>query len=305
METNALPLVSVGIPTYNGGHRIFKPLESIWKQNYPNIEILISDNCSTDTTQNVIEELQKNHPEIKYFRQAVNIGQMPNYSFLLKNASGKYFIWVADDDALEPEVIPQYVAFMERYALFSLVSGNIRYWKDDAPDVLESGFTFEQNSAGSRVFEFYSKVIYGGLLHGMMRTELTRDVAIRHVVGNDYHFVANLAYLGKIKNLDFVGYHKNFGGISKNFKQYAKHMREHWLVGYFPHIKIASDAYAEVMHRSPVFSGMSPQSKLALAISSFFGVLFCYYGRIVVGMRVQNYVIYPLNGLFRKPLSKV
>jgi hypothetical protein len=64
-------------------------------------------------------------------------------------------------------------------------------------------------------------------MHGLIRRELTRNVTINYVIGNDYHFVANLVYLGKVKNFEFTGYNKNFGGVSRSFQQYAKHMGNH------------------------------------------------------------------------------
>ena len=218
-------------------NKLYRPLESIWAQNYPNLEVVISDNCSTDDTKNIVENICKVHPQIRYIRQEKNIGQMPNYYFLFQAAKGKYFMWLADDDFLEPGFLIRAVDFLEKHDDYSLGAGRIQYWYDTIPDLLEQGFTFEQNSPGMRVASFYSKVIYCGIMHGLIRRELAKDVTINYVIGNDYHFVANLAYLGKVKNFEFTGYNKNFGGLSRNFKQYAKHMGEAWIVGYFPKLK--------------------------------------------------------------------
>ena len=300
MENSPLPLVTIGIPTFNGNKKLFRPLESIWAQNYPNLEVIISDNCSTDNTQQIVEEICKTHPEIRYIRQPKNIGQMPNYYFLMKAATGKYFMWVADDDTLEPGTLLKTVEFMEQHSDYSLASGRIQYWKDEIPAVLEHGFSFEQDSPGIRVARFYARVIYGGLLHGLMRSELTRDVTINYVIGNDYHFVANFVYMGKVKNFEYTSYHKNLGGVSRNFKQYAKHMGESWIVGHFPHLKIAKDAFGEVFRRSVVFSSMSYLPRLGLGVASFFAVLYCYYGRIFIGARLKNYVITPITSMLKK-----
>ncbi|HMG93977.1 MAG TPA: glycosyltransferase family A protein [Chryseolinea sp.] len=300
MESNPLPLVTIGIPTFNGSTRLPRPIQSIWTQNYPNLEIIISDNCSTDNTKEVVENIRKEHPEIRYIRQDRNISQIPNYYFLLRAAKGKYFIWLADDDFLEPGFLLKAVQFMEEHDNYSLASGRIQYWLGDRPDVVEHGFTFEQNSPGSRVAHFYSKVIYGGLLHGLIRRACTENVTFNYVIGMDYHFVANLVYLGKVKNFDFTGYNKHFGGVSKNFKQYAKFMGESWIVGYFPHLKIAKDAFTEVFSRSSIFSNRPFFSRLALAVTCSLGVLFCYYGRIFIGARVKNHVITPITWALKK-----
>jgi glycosyltransferase involved in cell wall biosynthesis len=300
MESRTLPLVTIGIPTYNGSKRLPRPIESIWTQNYPNLEIIISDNCSTDNTPKVVEDLGRQHPEIRLVQQEKNIGQIGNYIFLIQAARGKYFIWLADDDFLEPGFLLRAVQFMEEHDDYSLASGRIQYWQKTTPDLLEQGFTFEQDSPASRVIHFYSKVIYCGILHGLIRTELAAGIKINRVIGNDYHFVANLVYRGKVKNFEFTGYNKYFGGISKNFREYAKFMGESWIVGFFPHLKIAKDAFSEVWSRSPVFSSTSFFSRIALAMACYAAVLYCYYVRISIGARVRNHFITPITSAFKK-----
>jgi glycosyltransferase involved in cell wall biosynthesis len=125
-----LPLVSIGIPTYNGGDRIAKALDSIQQQGYSKIEILISDNASADNTEEVVRGYMARDSRIRYFRQEENLGVVPNFEFILQKASGKYFFWISDDDELIPGVLERYVEFLESHPSYSLVSGKINYWKD-------------------------------------------------------------------------------------------------------------------------------------------------------------------------------
>jgi glycosyltransferase involved in cell wall biosynthesis len=292
------PLISIGIPTYNRNRGIYRTLASIWAQKYPNLEIIISDNCSTDNTREVVQVIGLRHPEIKYYRQSANIGMINNFEFVLRHATGKYFMWVSDDDALETGVLLKYVAFLESNPYHSLVSGRIKYWLDDKQGLTEYGFNFEQKSSSLRVLAYYSKVVYGGMIHGLMRRDLTKNVSLRTIIGNDYHFIANLAYLGEIKHFEFIGYHKNFGGTSKNFRQYAQRIGDSDFAGKFPHLKMACDAFAEVMYRSQVYSAMPLPAKFTLAVSSFLGVILRYYGGIfpfVIGGRVKRFISNPLS----------
>jgi glycosyltransferase involved in cell wall biosynthesis len=296
------PLISIGVPTYNRGKGISRTLASICAQQYPNLEVLVSDNCSTDNSGEIIQEICKRHPEIRYHRQENNIGMIANFEYVLRNAKGKYFMWVADDDVLEKNVLLKYVQFLEKHPGYSLVSGAIKYWLGSTYTLSERGFTFEQKSSSLRVINFYYKVIYGGLIHGMMRRDLTDDIRLRKVIGNDYHFIANLAYLGEIKNFDFVGYNKNFGGTSRNFKDYAKHIGDTEFAGNFPHLKMACDAYAEVMHRSKIFAGLPFYQKFFLAVSSFTGILARFYGNIyplMVGGKIKRFILKPTYDLLK------
>jgi glycosyltransferase involved in cell wall biosynthesis len=288
------PLISIGIPTYNRSEGVLRTLTSIWAQHYPNLEIIVSDNCSPDATQTLLEEISKNHPQLKYYRQEVNIGMIPNFEFVLRKATGKYFMWVADDDELETGVLEKYAIFLDEHIEYSLVSGQIKYWLDSKHDLSERGFTFEQKSSSLRVIGYYTKVVYGGMIHGLMRRELTKKIDLRKAIGNDFHFIANLAYLGEIKHFEFVGYHKSFGGTSKNFKQYAKYIGDSDFAGNFPHVKMACDAFLEVMYRSQVYSNMPIHSKFTLAVSAFSGMMVRYYGGIfpfMLGGKVKRFIL--------------
>jgi len=287
------PLVSIGIPTFNGAPGITKALTSIWLQNYPNLEVIIADNCSSDTTREVVHTMTETHSEIQYYHHQTNIGMIPNFEFVLRKSSGKYFMWLADDDTIAEGALLKYVSFLEAHPEYSLVSGQIKYWLNSNLDISEHGFTFEQKSSSLRVIGYYAKVVYGGMMHGLMRRDLTRSIKLRKSIGNDFHFIANLAYLGEIKNFDFVGYHKNFGGTSKNFKQYAKQIGDSGFAGKFPHIKMAMDAFDEVMYKSQVYSQMPFHAKFTLAASSFSSIMLRYYAGIfpfMVGGKIRRFI---------------
>src|SRR5687768_16564451 len=75
------PFVSIGMPTYNSGGKIKEALFSICRQEYGNIEVIISDNCSTDNTEELCVEMSRNYFPVKYFRQVKNIGMVENFKF--------------------------------------------------------------------------------------------------------------------------------------------------------------------------------------------------------------------------------
>ena len=98
------PLVCIGIPTYNRANTTFPDtLASATAQTYENIEIVISDNCSTDGTQRLVEGL--GDPRIRYFRQDENIGANANFNACARAARGVYFVLLHDDDLLDPEFV--------------------------------------------------------------------------------------------------------------------------------------------------------------------------------------------------------
>lgn len=104
MTDNKLPLITIGIPTYNRADGfLIQSLESAINQTYPNIEIIISDNCSTDHTKEVVHGFSS--PRIRYFKQTENIGPVNNFNFCVQEARGQYFLMLHDDDLIDPDFV--------------------------------------------------------------------------------------------------------------------------------------------------------------------------------------------------------
>lgn len=101
----SIPLVSIGLPVYNGGDYISEAIDSLLSQDYSNFEILISDNASTDATEEICRSYVAKDPRVKYLRQSVNLGPAKNFLFVLHQAVGKYFMWAAHDDIWAPNWI--------------------------------------------------------------------------------------------------------------------------------------------------------------------------------------------------------
>lgn len=98
------PLVTIGIPTYNRASGYLRgAIESALAQSYTNIEVIVSDNCSTDHTRGVVQSFDD--PRLIYFRQEENIGQVNNTNFIVQKARGDYLLIYHDDDMIDPDFI--------------------------------------------------------------------------------------------------------------------------------------------------------------------------------------------------------
>ncbi len=105
MQKSTEPKVSIGIPVFNGAKTLAKTIEAAINQDYTNLEIIISDNCSTDGTQAIAEAFQSRDSRIKYIRQEKNYGMTNNFSKVFEYATGEFFMWAAHDDLHEPTFI--------------------------------------------------------------------------------------------------------------------------------------------------------------------------------------------------------
>ena len=104
MTNTPPPLVSIAVPTYNRANSFLKEsLASAINQTYQNIEIIVSDNCSTDNTELVVKSF--NDRRIRYFRQKENIGPINNANYCLDQAKGVYFTLLHDDNLIENDFI--------------------------------------------------------------------------------------------------------------------------------------------------------------------------------------------------------
>ncbi len=114
VNDNVQPLVSIGIPTFNRPVELRHILQCMLDQTYANIEIIILDNCSTlPEVGRIAQEFTQKYANIKYFRNAENLGVLRNAVELLKYANGEYFCWVSDDDWRAPEFLDILVAELE------------------------------------------------------------------------------------------------------------------------------------------------------------------------------------------------
>lgn len=112
-ESVMSPRVSVCLPTYNRAGYLAQCLAGILAQTFRDFEVIVSDNCSTDATAEVVGAF--NDPRIRYVRNARNIGVFPNMNQCLDLARGQYICILHDDDLYEPRFLEREVAMLDRY----------------------------------------------------------------------------------------------------------------------------------------------------------------------------------------------
>lgn len=90
-------LVSIAMATYNGEKYLREQLDSIYSQTYKNIEVVVCDDCSTDTTVKILEEYQQKHG-LKYYVNEKNLGYSKNFEKVASLCSGEYIAFSDQDD---------------------------------------------------------------------------------------------------------------------------------------------------------------------------------------------------------------
>jgi len=112
-RTPEMPLVSIGLPVHNAQRYLRQALDSLLGQDYPNLELIVSDNASDDATQSICTEYAKSDARLLYHRSDRNMGAVWNFTRVFDLSLGEYFMWAAFDDIRDPRYVSACVAKLE------------------------------------------------------------------------------------------------------------------------------------------------------------------------------------------------
>lgn len=155
MNTLKHPIVSIGLPVYNGEDFLKYALDSLLSQTFRDFELIISDNASTDNTPKICQEYVLRDKRIRYIRQNNNMGALWNFNFVLKQSNKEYFIWVSADDKLHPEFLEKNIDILEKNKNVVCSIGDVIY-----SDVVN--YEFKSNNETKKTFrQRYVKSTYG------------------------------------------------------------------------------------------------------------------------------------------------
>ncbi len=111
-----LPTVAICIPTYNQAQYLLESVGSACRQTYPNVEVWVADDASTDNTAEVMAQLCQQYPQLHYYRQPKNVGIAGNNTWLLSQPQTEYIVRLDSDDILLPNYVETLVPLMQKYS---------------------------------------------------------------------------------------------------------------------------------------------------------------------------------------------
>ena len=191
------PLVSLGVFLRNEHQFIRESLASLQAQDYSNLEIVISDNCSTDGTDEICRQMCDSDPRVSFERQEQNIGAAANSIYVLERASGKYFMWASGHDLWSPDLISTAVAALEERPDAALAYASSSWIDADGQPLDKESGWYDTRGMNPMVRLFMA---FWGNLHpvlGLIRTEYLKDIPKLHACsGSDQIILAELALRG-------------------------------------------------------------------------------------------------------------
>lgn len=113
MSDRTPPAVSIGLPVYNGENFLEDAIRSVRAQELDDLELIVSDNASSDRTAQICADHAAADRRIRYVRNETNLGAAPNYNRCFALARGRYFKWLAHDDRIAPGYLAATVAALD------------------------------------------------------------------------------------------------------------------------------------------------------------------------------------------------
>ena len=112
---SSIPRLSIGLPVYNGEKYLRESLDALLGQSYEDFELIISDNASTDGTEDICRGYEAQDPRIRYVRQPYNIGAAPNHDLVFQLARGELFKWASHDDLYGRDLLARCVDALDEH----------------------------------------------------------------------------------------------------------------------------------------------------------------------------------------------
>ncbi|HSV29753.1 MAG TPA: glycosyltransferase family 2 protein [Candidatus Omnitrophota bacterium] len=238
------PILTIGMPVHNGEAYLAAALDSVLAQTMGDIEVVISDNASTDATRAIGESYARRDPRVRYTRTDANIGAGPNFNRVFGLCRTPFFKWMAHDDLLDPawaerclKVLAEDAGVVLAHTAITLVDetgrplpvrqdGKVidragrRHHDREPPHLAEGAW------APDRFAEVLRRMNWCTAVFGMMRSDALRRT---HLHGSYYEadrvLLAEMALLGRFCQLDAPLFIKRcHGGVSvlKTFREQAR-----------------------------------------------------------------------------------
>lgn len=219
--------VSIGIPVYNGEKYIKECISSLVKQNFKNFEIIISDNCSEDSTLKICKKFKKKYKKkIFIFRQKKKITSLQNMQYVLNKSHGEYFMWLAAHHKISRNFIKNNLNFLETNKKNYSASMSVDFFRNQS----KKYFSFEQELYENLLKFYQFKWRTHSLYYSLVRKNIikkSKEIS-KSYPANDWSVMIDLIFCGKIhRDKD------SFLMLGKDGRSSGQRPFEHFKLSYF------------------------------------------------------------------------
>jgi glycosyltransferase involved in cell wall biosynthesis len=221
------PLVTIALPVYNSKRYLRQSLESLLAQTHKDFVLLISDNASSDGTEDICREYAKSDSRIQYSRNQVNIGNPGNFNRLVHLTNTRYIKWATSDDFWEPTFVERALEILERDPSIVLCYPKSYVVDSEGKNAepYEDNLHLMDEDPADRFIGLLERI---GLAHqhlGVIRTDLLRRTGLLGpYFSSDITLLAELTLYGKYyelpERLFYRRFHETSGSWRRGDKQH-------------------------------------------------------------------------------------
>ena len=196
--TDRVPKVSIGLPVYNGEKFLAQSIETLIAQTFTDFELIISDNASTDRTEEICRKFADADPRVLYFRNDRNIGGMKNANLTVDRAQGEYYRLAAHDDYCAPTLLARCVEELDRRPEATVCVTGVVSVDADGDELYRA--TPAKGMAARASDRFHDLLVHSFLSEatsGLIRSDALKKTRLQeNYSGSDYVLNCELALLG-------------------------------------------------------------------------------------------------------------
>lgn len=222
------PQITIGIPVFNEEEFLEKTIKSVLYQSYKNFRLLISDNCSTDTSYNIAQKYASLDDRIILTRQKNKITIVQNFTFLLNETNTKYFVWLGAHDVFLKDYIKKAIELLESDP--SVVLAYPKAIFIDRTDKIIRDIIVDYDTAGmplnKRLYKIANNFTDGYVIHGVFRTEIAKKLPFETITGPDQLFVFCATAYGYIAKLNMTGLQRRMVRKETLIEKHQRHVKE-------------------------------------------------------------------------------
>jgi glycosyltransferase involved in cell wall biosynthesis len=200
-EPIATPLVSIGLPVYNGARFMRQALEHLLAQTYTHLELVICDNASTDDTGEICQAYAARDARVRYYRNSTNVGLINNFYLAVERSTGTYFTWAAVDDRKLPTAVEACVRALQAQPAAVMVHGIVLVQSPGRDDLMPftNAVDLAMPDAAARIRAFTAGITHNAIFYaGLYRLEALRQIRLSYGLGQDYLLCLQMCLLGPV-----------------------------------------------------------------------------------------------------------
>ena len=219
------PIISIGMPAFNSERWLASSIESILEQTFTNIELIISDNASTDNTADRCEIYAQQDDRVRYYRNSENIGVTENYNAVVKHARGKYFKWASTNDYCDKTMLQKCFNRLESEHDAVICYTGTRLLYDDGKYVdYNDGGEFIDTCAYLRFRSVIESMRLNNIMNGLIRTDVLKTTMLHgSYLSSDLPLMGELALRGNFVMVpEFLFYRRIGESASTNLKTHEE-----------------------------------------------------------------------------------